>query len=193
MAPLPPPMAVAMAETPLWTHPRRSRVLLSGADAIADHLDRIHGATLRFATSPRASPTTPKLTHSWVDIGPVVLDDIATHSVVTVSRGPLNKVVVVWVQRGAMRLRCGDHPLSPTRRTSSSRDSPTFRTSRGCTIRTPSRSCLTRRWWPALSPSRRNDRPLDNAPIQQPSGRQPDGGAAVQIHGAVHSRHRPSR
>ena len=101
-------MAVAMAETPLWTHPRRSRVLLSGADAIADHLDRIHGATLRFATSARASPTTPKLTHSWVDIGPVVLDDIATHSDVTVSRGPLNKVVVVWVQRGAMRLRCGD-------------------------------------------------------------------------------------
>jgi len=97
-----------MAETPLWTRPRRSRVQLSGVDAIAHHLDRIHGARLRFASSPRDSSTTPRLTRSWVDIGPIVLDDTTCHSDVTVSADPLNKVVVVWVQRGAMRIRCCD-------------------------------------------------------------------------------------
>jgi hypothetical protein len=96
-----------MAETPLWTRPRRSRVQLSGVDAIADHLDRIHGARLRFASSSRDSSTTPRLTRSWVDIGPVVLDDTACHSDVALSPDPLNKVVVVWVLRGAMRIRCG--------------------------------------------------------------------------------------
>jgi AraC-like DNA-binding protein len=88
----------------IFRRPDHARVEVWGAVEIRQFLENIYGARLRMQDN-RASQA-QRLTHSRVDCGPFVIDDVYLPGEVEYSPDPLGKVVAVWATHGKVRSRC---------------------------------------------------------------------------------------
>ena len=85
--------------------PERSRVEVSGAAEIRRFLDSAYGANLHLEENGTRGPDEP-LTHSRIDVGPFIVEDVHLPGDVETAPDPLNRVVAVWTIDGRVESRC---------------------------------------------------------------------------------------
>ena len=78
---------------------------MSDAAEIRRFLDGIYGANLRLKENGTRGPN-GRLTHSRIDVGPFIVDDIHLPGDVETSPDPLNRVVALWATEGRVESRC---------------------------------------------------------------------------------------
>jgi AraC-like DNA-binding protein len=78
---------------------------VSGANEIRQFLDRVYGANLRLKENGTRGPE-GALTHSRIDVGPFIVDDVHLPGDVETSPDPLNRVVALWATEGRAESRC---------------------------------------------------------------------------------------
>lgn len=78
---------------------------MSDAAEIRRFLDSVYGASLRLKDNGTRGPDEP-LTHSRIDVGPFIVEDVHLPGDVESAPDPLNRVVVLWATEGRVESRC---------------------------------------------------------------------------------------
>ena len=85
--------------------PERSRVEVSDAAEIRRFLDSAYGANLRLKENGTRGPD-ESLTHSRIDVGPFIVEDVHLPGDVETSSDPLHRVVALWTIDGRVESHC---------------------------------------------------------------------------------------
>ena len=80
---------------------------IRNAAEIRRFLDSVYGANLRLKENGSRAPN-ESLTHSRIDVGPFIVEDVHLPGDIETSPDPLHRVVALWTIDGRVESRCDE-------------------------------------------------------------------------------------